>query len=287
LATNFPASTDDGTTLPNPSGSSTQNSPDHAGLHSNENDAIRALETKLGTGTSTPSLNTLLIGTGSGTSAFSKASPNGGIVGTTDAQTLTNKILTSPTINGGTFTNATITSDSITGFTTAGSGSIYGIAIAAGAITTANSISSTAIATNAVQANQLSTSAIKLGYAQIVTPFNTTSTSAVQVTGLTATVTVPAGGRSLEITAFCGDFTSSVSAYTVLTIWDGTVGTGTQISRSQIGPTSTQQSPGIAMAIVSPTAGTKTYNVGFQTSAGSASLDAGATYPAFILVKAL
>lgn len=37
----------------------------------------------------------------------SKTSPTGDIVGTTDSQTLTNKILTSPTINGSTVTNYT------------------------------------------------------------------------------------------------------------------------------------------------------------------------------------
>jgi hypothetical protein len=70
MATNFPTSLDTGSTLPNPTGSNTQNNPDHASLHGNENGAIIAIETKVGTGSSTPAANTLLFGTGSGTSAW-------------------------------------------------------------------------------------------------------------------------------------------------------------------------------------------------------------------------
>jgi hypothetical protein len=70
---NFPASLDNTSSLPNPSGTDKQNSPDHGALHTNENAAIIALEGKLGTGASTPAVNTLLLGTGTGTSAWSQA----------------------------------------------------------------------------------------------------------------------------------------------------------------------------------------------------------------------
>jgi len=68
MATNYPAAADDGTTLPNPTGTSATNSPDHAGLHSNENDAIKALEAKVGNGASVPSAaGQVLTSTGAGT----------------------------------------------------------------------------------------------------------------------------------------------------------------------------------------------------------------------------
>lgn len=68
---NFPISQDNSSTLPNPIAGNFTVAPDHAVLHSTENDAIKALETKLGTGASTSTNNTFLIGNGTGTSAWS------------------------------------------------------------------------------------------------------------------------------------------------------------------------------------------------------------------------
>src|ERR1035437_7579266 len=139
----FPTSLDTSSTLPNPTGTSTQASPDHAALHTNSNVAIIAIETKLGTGASTPSSTNLLVSTGTGTSAWSKLAPVGSIIGRTDTQTLTSKTLTSPTINGGTLDNATVTVDSVAGHTTSNTGTIYGIGVTAGAISSALSLTST------------------------------------------------------------------------------------------------------------------------------------------------
>lgn len=72
MATNYPTSLDNGTSLPSPTGSNTQNNPDHASQHSTANDAIKALEAKLGIGSTTPSSTGLfLIPTGAGTTAWS------------------------------------------------------------------------------------------------------------------------------------------------------------------------------------------------------------------------
>lgn len=79
---NFPGSIDDNTTLPNPGANSFTNSPDHATLHSTENDAIKAIETKLGTGSSTSTGGTVLTGNGTGTSAWGKVALAGMISGT-------------------------------------------------------------------------------------------------------------------------------------------------------------------------------------------------------------
>jgi hypothetical protein len=68
---NYPASQDDNSTLPNPIAGNFTTAPDHAVLHSTENDAIKALEAKLGTSASTSTNNTFLIGNGSGTSIWS------------------------------------------------------------------------------------------------------------------------------------------------------------------------------------------------------------------------
>lgn len=71
MSTNFPGSLDDAVSLPNPTAVSKTNNPSHASQHANENDAIKAIEAKVGTGATTPSANTLLRGTGSGTSEWS------------------------------------------------------------------------------------------------------------------------------------------------------------------------------------------------------------------------
>jgi hypothetical protein len=72
MATKYPAALDDNTNLPNPAAGNFQNNPDHASQHGNANDAIKALETKAGTGASAPTANTLLVGTGAGTSSWSQ-----------------------------------------------------------------------------------------------------------------------------------------------------------------------------------------------------------------------
>jgi hypothetical protein len=211
----------------------------------------------------------------------------------TATQTLTNKTLTSPTINSPTITNASITADSITGYTTSNNGSIYGISVSGGQITNAAianaTIGSAQIATNGIAAANLATSAITLGYAQITSSFTTTSTSAVQVTGLTSAVTIPAGGRKVKITAWTGSmFTSSASTVT-MTIWDGTVGSGTQLAFCQVnqGSVTNTATGAICMAVVTPAAGSKTYNVGFFVGGGTGTFYASSIGPAFILVEAI
>lgn len=300
---NFPGSIDNGTTLPNPTAGSATNSPSHAGLHTNENTAIIAIEGKLGTGSSTPSGTNLLGSTGTGTSAWSYPAPAGAIVGTTDTQTLTNKTLTSPVINAPNITNATITTDAITGFTTSNSGTVYGVPISSGVLTTANtvnglslvnssvpagaivngSLTSTQIATNGVAANNLATNAITLGYVQITSNFSTSSTSPVQVTGLTLTVTIPSGGRRIRMTAYCTGL-GSASGISVLTVWNGTVGSGTIVAQGNQAASNT-----ITLATGTSTAlsGSITFNVGLSTTAGTTTFNASSNSPGYIIIEAI
>ena len=75
MATNFPTSADDATTVGGDSkpaagtalSDSTAGHPSHSDLHENVGDAVQAVEAKVGTGSSTPAANTVLTGTGSGT----------------------------------------------------------------------------------------------------------------------------------------------------------------------------------------------------------------------------
>lgn len=70
MSTNFPGSLDDNITLPNPGAGNFTNAPSHAGEHTNENDAIKAIQTKVGIGASTPSSGKVFRGTGTGLSSW-------------------------------------------------------------------------------------------------------------------------------------------------------------------------------------------------------------------------
>lgn len=154
MSTNFPGSLDNTSNLPNPTALDNLDTPDHAGIHSTANDAVRAIEAKLGISASTPTSGNLLVGTGVGTSTWSKAAPTGTIVGTTDSQTLTNKTLTSPTINTATINNPTLATDAISEFTAANGVTIDSLNIKDGRLNTNNSVPNNAwINTGAFQSS--------------------------------------------------------------------------------------------------------------------------------------
>lgn len=129
-----------------------------------------------------------------------------------------------------------------------------------------------------------------LGYTQVTNGASTTSASDVQATGLTVTVTIPAGGRRIKITAFARSLSNtSTDANVHWSIWDGPVGTGTQLAGTYVTiPVATGLATGMAIAVVTPAAGSKTYNVGIsQNGGGTASFSAETNHPAFILVEAI
>lgn len=99
---NFPSSLDSFT---NPAGTTllSDASALHNVQHSNANDAIRALEQKVGIGAGTPDSGKVFVGSGAGTSSWG-TSVSGLLVGTSQ-------------ITGGTITTASITSSTITSST--------------------------------------------------------------------------------------------------------------------------------------------------------------------------
>ena len=76
-----------------------------------------------------------------------------------------------------------------------------------------------------------------LGFTALSVHFTTSSATAVQVTGMTVTVTIPAGGRSVLVMACAPQFANTTNNYAEATIWDGTVGSGTQLQSSTSGQT--------------------------------------------------
>lgn len=252
-----------------------------------------------------PTLSGTIIGTYTigGTPTFPTS-----VVTLTGSQTLTNKILTSPTINSPTITNATISADTIIGFSTSTIGTVYGLGINNGAITPTTVTASGLITAssgftlssgtltlpnNSISAAMLATAAITLGYTQITGNFTTTSGTAVQVTGLTTTVTIPAGGRKVRITGYCGQaFDTGANGGESISIWDGTVGSGVQLNAAATfssSRTANTSAPLIVSAIVTPSAGSKTYNIGFSEvgGVGTATFQASATQPGYILVEVI
>jgi hypothetical protein len=278
MSTNYPGALDNGTSLPNPTAGSYQDTLSHAAQHGNANDSIKAIEAKLGIGASAPSSNTILLGTGTGTSAFSQL---------TSAQI--RAILTDPSGTGAavfanTPTLITPKVDTINEATANNGVTVDGVVLKDGGATFTGTM---VHPNNSIPAAALATSAITLGYTQVTTTFTTTSTTAVQVTGLSVTVTVPAGGRRIKITAFAPGLYAGTNINARMTIYDGVVGSGTLLSYTYGMNSSAAATGGIAMAVVTPSAGSKTYNVGLNASSGTATLEAIATGPAFILVEAI
>lgn len=131
---------------------------------------------------------------------------------------------------------------------------------------------------------------LSLGYAQITSDFVFATSTATQVTGLSASVTIPAGSRRIKITAYLGRVELNAGAGTAISeIWDGTVGSGTKLASSWASYGSTGYAVNVtAIAVVTPAAGSKTYNVSIKNSGGSSTtIKASATEPAFILVEAI
>lgn len=178
----------------------------------------------------------------------------------------------------GAHTAVTATSLTTSAGVTAGSG----LTVSAGSVSLPN---------NSIDANELATSAITLGYAQITSTFGHNTATPTLVTGLSSTVTIPAGGRKVKITVFCASLTNAgAGQVNEISIWDGTVGSGTKLSAaSSYAAANNTGAPVTAMAVVTPAAGSKTYNVGLAApfAGNTANINAAATSPAFILVEAI
>lgn len=150
-----------------------------------------------------------------------------------------------------------------------------------------------ALPNNSVAAAALATTAITLGYAQITATTSANNSSTHIAAGISSTVTIPAGSRNIFIMAYAPLlYNGTVNGQSAISIWDGTVGSGTQLSTGYAANSGNAGSSGsgscTAYAVVTPSAGSKTYNVGYAITTGSnAQIYAASTAPAFILVAAI
>jgi hypothetical protein len=121
----------------------------------------------------------------------------------------------------------------------------------------------------------------ELGYAQITSSFTTTSGTAVDVTGLTTTVTV--GARPIRIEVG-GQYLQNNTAGDGLLLY--IVEDGTVVAQQEVGFGSANETYGVALnARRNPAAGSHTYKVQLQmVIGGTAKLGAAATAPAYIQV---
>jgi hypothetical protein len=208
MSTRFPGTgVDDNTTLPNPNATDKTNNPSHSSLHGNANDAIKAIETKLGTGSSTPANNTLLIGDGAGTSAWSQLSSAQLAARITDetgsgsAVFATSPTLVTPLVN-------TINEAS------AGNGvTIDSLNIKDGKLNTNDSVVTANITNGSVTPSKLS-SASSAGY--IATSQTTTSTSYTDLATAGPSVTVSVGANGLVLLSWSARILNSGSNYTAI-----------------------------------------------------------------------
>ena len=133
MATNYPGSLDSGTEQPSPLAATEMDDAgfEHDVVHTNHSGAIIALETKVGTGDSNAVINSVLAGTGSGTSGWTTGTLANAISG--NAATAT-ALATARAINGVNFDgSAAIT-------VTAAAGTLTGATLASGV--TASSLTS-------------------------------------------------------------------------------------------------------------------------------------------------
>lgn len=126
-----------------------------------------------------------------------------------------------------------------------------------------------------------------LGYRETPTTFSNASATAAVIPGLRCPVIVPTG-RAVKVTSQVRNLYNGAVANgaAILSVWDGTAGSGTQLTESfQQGATSDASPPHCAIKIT-PTATSKTYDAGLaRSSAGTASFDAGPTQLAYIMIE--
>ncbi len=151
MPTNYPTSLDNGTSIPSPTGVNTQNNPDHAALHSSTGDGLKAVETKLGIGASTPTANTFLFGTGTGTSAWTQ------LTSAQLAATLSDETGTGSAVFATTPTLVTPKVDTINEATGGNGTTVGGVNIKSGALNTSNSIPTAALQDSSITTAKLAT----------------------------------------------------------------------------------------------------------------------------------
>jgi hypothetical protein len=124
-----------------------------------------------------------------------------------------------------------------------------------------------------------------LGWAEMRATFSATGTSINAVPALTTTI-YGAVGSTVEVTTSGYLANNPAAGYVTISLWDGTVGSGTQIGAGQHYIDTGGGSANFYVSVpVVLTSSSKTYNVGITTTAATGRLDASATAPAYLKVE--
>jgi hypothetical protein len=142
-------------------------------------------------------------------------------------------------------------------------------------------------ANNAIPANALATNAILLGRTSVTSGNinDTTTPGDYDVAGLSKTVTVPAGGRDIEIVAYIPSVYTSAAAGTDFQMKIKEGSTVLQVAYLWV---AAGNKPNVGQVIYqgTVTAGSHTYKVSLsQNAAGTMTIANAATYPMYISVK--
>lgn len=163
------------------------------------------------------------------------------------------------TLTGKTLSVATLISPTLTGTMTATSATISGVTLL----------------------NPVGVARGTLGFAQ-VTANQTPITAEVDLAGLSVTVTV-AAGRRIRVTAYVPASNTTTSSQDVLYLYDG--GSIVEQVWSNTAPTAGVQHPQHLSVPLTPSAGSHTYKLRQTNTAGTTTMVASATEPAWILVE--
>lgn len=171
MATNFPTSADTAATVGGDSlpaagtalSDSTAGHPAHSDLHENVGDAVQAVEAKVGTGASTPAANTVLTGTGSGTSGWATVATAMIAADAVDGTKIADDAVDSEHIAAGAIDSEHIAADQVTQAKIA-AGAVGTTELAADAVTGAkiadDAVASEHLATDSVTADAIAAGAV-------------------------------------------------------------------------------------------------------------------------------
>jgi hypothetical protein len=121
-----------------------------------------------------------------------------------------------------------------------------------------------------------------IGYAEATADQGSITTEA-DLTNLAVTVTVPAGGRKVRVSAFINAY-GSQAGFFILKIKEGT----TQLQACEAALPASTRDVGIATSVIlTPAAGSHTYKLTGTAVTSTNTVYAGATYPSYILVEYL
>lgn len=112
-----------------------------------------------------------------------------------------------------------------------------------------------------------------------------TFTTIAQILGLSASVYVPTG-RSVKVSAMIGRSSNPAISTVSYTLWDGTVGSGTQLVLNYtLHAIAGNSLAAYLEAVVTPSTNSKTYNLGGAVDTNTETVQASATNPVWIKVE--